>query len=171
MAGVFEPLLQLCCLDASLAIKPVFKRFQSVIITSGPLLQPVSPLVGLSHPLAGTLSPIELYPKLLNFHPVVRVSLPMSTFRPCLLPLVVTRGSDQIPLSTKFDQRKDVSIIRNYGSLLLEVAASVPDGVCCFFTSYAFMEDCITKWDEMRILQKVSMASLPPVPSRLVPPD
>lgn len=45
MAGVFEPLLQLCCLDASLAIKPVFKRFQSVIITSGPLPQPVSPLV------------------------------------------------------------------------------------------------------------------------------
>lgn len=137
MAGVFEPLLQLCCLDASLAIKPVFKRFQSVVITSG------------------TLSPIEMYPKLLNFHPVVRASLPMSTFRPCLLPLVVTRGSDQIPLSTKFDQRKDVSIIRNYGALLLEVAASVPDGVCCFFTSYAFMEDCITKWDEMRILQKV----------------
>lgn len=85
----------------------------------------------------------------------MRASLPMSTFRPCLLPLVVTRGSDQIPLSTKFDQRKDISIIRNYGSLLLEVASSVPDGVCCFFTSYAFMEDCITKWDEMKILQKV----------------
>jgi len=50
----------------------------------------------------------------------------MSTFRPCLLPLVVTRGSDKIPLSAKFDG-----------------------------TSYAFMEDCITKWDEMRILQKV----------------
>lgn len=142
MAGVFEPLLQLCCLDASLAIKPVFKRFQSVIITSG-LTNSLPHSLTTSASL-GTLSPIELYPKLLNFHPVVRASLPMSTFRPCLLPLVVTRGSDQIPLSTKFDQRKDVSILRNYGSLLLEVASSVPDGVCCFFTGYAFMEDCIT---------------------------
>lgn len=79
----------------------------------------------------------------------------MSTFRPCLLPLVVTRGSDQISLSTKFEQRHDPSIIRNYGHLLLEVASSVPDGVCCFFTSYLFMEHCITKWDEMNILQKV----------------
>jgi DNA excision repair protein ERCC-2 len=137
IAGVQEPLLQLCCLDASLAIQPVFKRFSSVVITSG------------------TLSPIELYPKLLNFYPVVRASLPMSTFRPCLLPLVVTRGSDQIPLSTKFDQRKDPSVVRNYGDLLLQVVRNTPDGVCCFFTSYSFMEDIISQWDQLRILQKV----------------
>ena len=43
--------LQLSCLDASLAIKPVFERFKSVIITSG------------------TLSPLDLYPTLLNFTP------------------------------------------------------------------------------------------------------
>ena len=137
IAGVQEPLLQLCCLDSSLAIQPVFKRFCSVIITSG------------------TLSPIELYPKLLNFYPVVRATLPMSTFRPCLLPLVVTRGSDQIPLSTKFDQRKDPSVVRNYGDLLLQIVRNVPDGVCCFFTSYTFMEDIISQWDQLRILQKV----------------
>lgn len=137
LAGVQEPLLQLCCLDASLAMQPVFKRFSSVVITSG------------------TLSPIELYPKLLNFYPVVRASLPMSTFRPCLLPLVVTRGSDQIPLSTKFDQRKDPSVVRNYGDLLLQVVRNTPDGVCCFFTSYSFMEDIIGQWDQLRILQKV----------------
>jgi hypothetical protein len=35
IAGIQEPLLQLCCLDASIAIQPVFKRFQSVVITSG----------------------------------------------------------------------------------------------------------------------------------------
>ena len=40
-----DPVLQLCCLDASLAVRPVFERFQSVFITSG------------------TLSPIELYPR------------------------------------------------------------------------------------------------------------
>lgn len=40
---------------------------------------------------SGTLSPIDLYPKLLNFQPVIRDSLPMSIFRKCLRPLIVTR--------------------------------------------------------------------------------
>ncbi|CAM9967486.1 unnamed protein product, partial [Phaeothamnion confervicola] len=108
--GVYEPVMQLTCLDSSLAIKPVLERFQSVIITSG------------------TLSPIDLYPKLLGFSPVVRASLPMSTFRACICPLVVTRGSDQLAMSTKFDLREDPSVVRNYGSLLVELAGSVPDG-------------------------------------------
>jgi len=51
--------LQLTCLDASLAIKPVFQKFSSVILTSG------------------TLSPLDMYPKMLNFNPVVRVSRPL----------------------------------------------------------------------------------------------
>lgn len=65
---------QLCCHDASLAIKPVFERFQSVVITSG------------------TLSPIDLYPRLLNFNPVVSRSFTMSLTRDCICPMVLTRG-------------------------------------------------------------------------------
>jgi DNA excision repair protein ERCC-2 len=137
IAGVTEPLLQLCCLDASVAIKPVFEHFQSVIITSG------------------TLSPIDLYPKLLNFHPIIRESLPMSVFRYCLKPIIVSKGNDQTPLSTRFEQRNDSNVIRNYGTLLLETVKSVPDGICCFFTSYQYMEHVITQWDRMRILQEV----------------
>ena len=142
VTGITEPLLQLCCLDASIAIKPVLERFQSVCITSG------------------TLSPIDLYPKLLNFQPVQRASLPMSTFRPCLLPLIVTRGSDQIPISTRFELRKDLAVIRNYGQLLIDVAQCTPDGICCFFTSYQFMEYVIGEWDRMRILQQVRIVFL-----------
>lgn len=137
VTGITEPLLQLCCLDASIAIKPVLERFQSVVITSG------------------TLSPIDLYPKLLNFQPVQSASLPMSTFRPCLLPLIVTRGSDQIPISTRFELRKDLAVVRNYGQLLIDIAACTPDGVCCFFTSYQFMEYVVGEWDRMKILQQV----------------
>lgn len=33
-----EARLQLCCMDASLAIKPVFERFKTVVITSGATL-------------------------------------------------------------------------------------------------------------------------------------
>ena len=137
VAGITEPLLQLCCLDASIALKPVTDRFPTVVITSG------------------TLSPLDLYPKLLDFHPIVSASFPMSTFRPCLLPLIVTTGSDQTVLSTKFDHRDNLSVIRNYGQLLYNVAATVPDGICCFFTSYQYMETIIAHWDSMKIIQRI----------------
>lgn len=135
--GVYEPVMRLACLDASLAIKPVFERFTSVVITSG------------------TLSPLDLYPKLLGFQPVVRTALTMSTIRKCICPLVVTRGPDQLPMSTKFDQRDDPSVVRNYGALMIELSTIVPDGVVCFFTSYSYMEMIISKWDELGVLKRV----------------
>ena len=138
VSGVKEPLLQLACVDASIAVKPVFEKYRSVVITSG------------------TLSPLEMYPKLLDFHPVVRSSFEMSTFRSCLLPLIVTKGADQTPISTRFEVREDDPVLRNYGNLLLEIVSNVPDGICCFFTSYKYMETVINKWDEMRIIQKLA---------------
>ena len=134
---VIDPLLQLVCLDPSLAIQPVFAKFSTVVITSG------------------TLSPIDLYPKLLNFTPVVRESLPMSVYRSCICPLVITRGSDQMAISTKFDLRDDMSVVRNYGTLLVEMAAAVPDGIVCFFPSYMYMEKIVTQWDTLGVLKKV----------------
>lgn len=142
IAGVNEPLLQLSCLDASIAFKPIHNKFQSVIITSG------------------TLSPIDLYPKLLDFQPIIRASLPMSIFRHCLKPLIVTKGSDQVPITTSFEKRDDPTIIRNYGQLLLDVVANVPDGVCCFFTSYSYMEYVVGEWDKLRIIQEVTKHKL-----------
>ena len=38
------------------------------------------------------------------------------------------RGSDQMLISTKFEQRDDLSVVRNYGKLLLDVVSTVPDG-------------------------------------------
>ncbi|KAF1318753.1 Tfiih basal transcription factor complex helicase subunit, partial [Globisporangium splendens] len=141
-SGVHDPVLQLACLDASLAIRPVFERFSSVIITSG------------------TLSPIDLYPRLLNFNPVIRESLPMSVYRSCICPMVITRGSDQMPVSTKFDLRDDMSVVRNYGTLLLEMAASCPDGMVCFFPSYLYMEKIIGQWDSLGVLKRVLQSKL-----------
>ncbi|CAI5713365.1 unnamed protein product [Peronospora destructor] len=141
-SGVHDPVLQLTCLDASLAIRPVFERFSTVIITSG------------------TLSPIDLYPRLLNFNPVIRKSLPMSVYRSSICPLVITRGSDQMPVSTKFDLRDDLSVVRNYGTLLLEMAACTPDGMVCFFPSYLYMEKIIGQWDALGVLKRVLSSKL-----------
>ena len=140
--GATDPVIQLACLDSSLAIAPLFKRFGSVIITSG------------------TLSPIDLYPKLLQFQPCVSESLSMSTFRPCIRPLVITRGSDQLGVSTKHEERGDMGVIRNYGAMLVELCANIPDGVVAFFTSYSYMESLISEWDAIGILRELTKSKL-----------
>jgi DNA excision repair protein ERCC-2 len=140
--GASDPVLQLACLDSALAIAPLFKRFGSVIITSG------------------TLSPIDLYPKLLQFEPCVSESLSMSTFRPCIRPLVISRGSDQMNVSTRYEDRGDMGVVRNYGAMLVELCATIPDGVVAFFTSYSYMESLISEWDAMGILKELTKSKL-----------
>jgi len=137
MPTIANPVMQLTCLDASLAIKHVFEHYQSVIITSG------------------TLSPLDLYPKMLKFKPVVCRSFPMSLTRNCINPLVVTRGSDQVPISSKFEVRSDAAVVRNYARLLIELSAVVPDGMVCFFTSYRYMEEIVAKWHEDKLLPDI----------------
>ena len=133
----FDPIIQFTCLDASLAIKPVLDRFATVVITSG------------------TLSPIDLYPKLLDFRPVVSRSFSMSINRPSICPIVVTRGNDQAPISSAFNSREDKSVIINYGILLVEMAKIVPDGIVCFFTSYEYMENVVHEWFRLQILDRI----------------
>ncbi|KAJ3014416.1 DNA-dependent ATPase of the nucleotide excision repair factor 4 complex [Thoreauomyces humboldtii] len=138
MDTIPNPVLHLSCLDATIAIKPVFERFSSVIITSG------------------TLSPMELYPTLLGFTPVVVQSYQMTLTRACFLPLTITRGSDQVAISSKFEVRSDLAVVRNYGNILLEYAKITPDGLVCFFPSYLYMESIVAKWEELGMLSDVA---------------
>lgn len=71
---VANPIMHFSCLDSSIAMRPIFQRFQSVVITSG------------------TLSPMDMYPKILDFEPVIMSSFTMTLARPCLLPMVYCRN-------------------------------------------------------------------------------
>lgn len=137
MPNIPDPVLQLACLDASIAIRPVFARFQSVILTSG------------------TISPMPLYAKMLGFQPVIMHSFAMSMQRQAMCPLIVSRGPDQAAMTSKFDSRLDSSVVRNYGNLTVELTAIVPDGLVVFFTSYTYMEQVVCKWHEMGIVQRL----------------
>ena len=135
--SIRDPLFQLCCNDASIAIKPVFERFQSVVITSG------------------TLSPLDMYKKILAVEPVVVSSFNMSFAREVIRPLVITRGADQALLSSKYDTRLEPTTIRNYGKLLIECAQVVPDGMVAFFTSYLYMQEIVREWHQLGVLKEV----------------
>jgi len=137
-----DPTMQLACLDASIAIRPVFDKFDSVVLTSG------------------TLSPLDFYPKILGFKPAVRESLEMSIERPCICPLVVARAADQTALTTKFEARDDPAVLKGYASLLAQVCATVPDGVVAFFPSYSYMQMAIAAWHAMGALRLVEQNKL-----------
>ncbi|KAL8734970.1 MAG: hypothetical protein Q9181_003002, partial [Wetmoreana brouardii] len=136
-ATVPNPILHFTCLDAAIAIKPVFDRFSSVIITSG------------------TISPLEMYPKMLGFTAVVQESYSMTLARSSFLPMIVTRGSDQSPISSSFQIRNEPGVVRNYGSLLTEFSKITPDGLVVFFPSYLYMESIISMWQGMGILDEI----------------
>ncbi|KAJ2550737.1 TFIIH/NER complex ATP-dependent 5'-3' DNA helicase subunit, partial [Coemansia sp. RSA 1933] len=134
---VLNPVLHLVCLDAAIAIKPVFQRFHSVVITSG------------------TLSPMDMYPKMLEFTPAVQESFTMTLARQCFAPMVVIRGSDQVTISSKFEVRNDPAVVRNYGNLLIDMARTVPDGIVAFFPSYLYMESIVAMWNDNGVLKDV----------------
>jgi DNA excision repair protein ERCC-2 len=136
-------------MDPAIAIKPVFERFSSVVITSG------------------TISPLDMYPKMLQFTPVVQETYAMTLTRNAFLPLVshnviavfysiltlrlqvITRGSDQVAISSRFEVRNDPAVVRNFGSILVEYSKIVPDGVVAFFPSYLYMESIVAAWNDM----------------------
>ena len=81
---------------------------------------------------------------------------PKLSCRDCLCPAILTRGADQMPVSTKFDMRDDPNVVRNYGRMLVELASVIPDGIVAFFVSYSYMDTIVSKWDQMGILQVCS---------------
>jgi DNA excision repair protein ERCC-2 len=137
VAEVPDPVLHFVCLDAAIAIWPVLQKFYSVIITSG------------------TLSPLDMYPKILDFTAVLQKSYTTTLARKSFLPMVVTRGDDQVSLTISFQTRNDASLVRNYGRLVAEFAKTTPDGLVVFFPSYFYMESIISVWQGMEILDEI----------------
>lgn len=63
-------------------------------------------------------------------------------------------------VSTKFDMRQDMGVLRNYGRMLVELSKVVPDGIVCFFVSYQFMDSIITKWNNLGLLRELTQHKL-----------
>ena len=65
----------------------------------------------------------------------------------------------QVALTSKFEARDDTAVIRNYGALLAETVAIVPDGVVCFFTSYLYMENVVAAWYDQGVIDQIQVRS------------
>lgn len=116
-------------MDSSLAMAPVFNNFKTVILTSG------------------TMSPLEIYPKILNFKPFLNISIEIELSRNSIQPIIITKGIDYSWLSSEYDSRNNREISKSYGRLLIDLSSFVPDGIVCFFPSYMYMEKIIKEWN------------------------
>ena len=74
---IADPMITLSCLDASLPLQVIWKKFPSVILTSG------------------TISPLTLYPKMLGFQPVVTKTINIQIGRNPISPIIIGKTSDQ----------------------------------------------------------------------------
>lgn len=70
---------------------------------------------------------------------------------------VITRGADQVEISSRFEVRNDPAVVRNFGTILVEFCKAVPDGIVAFFPSYLYMESIVAAWNEMVSLHLASM--------------
>lgn len=68
---------------------------------------------------------------------------------------MITRGSDQVNVSSKFEVRNDPAVVRNFGNILVEFSKIIPDGIVAFFPSYLYMEAIVSKWHELAVLDEV----------------
>ena len=73
-------------------------------------------------------------------------------------------------VSTKFDMRSDENVIRNYGRMLVDLAAAIPDGIVCFFVSYSYMDSIVSRWNDMGVL-KARAARPARLPDRRLAPS
>ena len=97
-----------------------------------------------------------MQPKILQFEPVVMESIPMTTIRPCVNPIMISRGSDQLGISTSYKERFTMGCIRNYGKMLVDLVSTIPDGVVVYFPSYNYMEALICEWDATGIMREMT---------------
>ncbi|RNA13378.1 tfiih basal transcription factor complex helicase xpd subunit [Brachionus plicatilis] len=107
-------------------------------------LQSFSPLIVLTN-----------FATMVNFRVANMVSLPMTLARPVICPMIVGRGNDQVSISSRYETRDDIAVIRNYGTLVVEMSKVVPDGIVCFFTSYSYMESIVSNWYVQGIIEQI----------------
>jgi DNA excision repair protein ERCC-2 len=134
-----NPTLTVCCLDPSESLAIVIKHASNVILVSESLYQPQ---------LFADILGLRQYP-FLYFTDIKPTELPK------IMPLIVTKGVDHMDVSTETAKTNDAGVVRNFGHMLGDLCKVAPDGIVCYFPSYKYMEDILTHWDGMDILDDI----------------
>ena len=109
---------------------------------------------------SGTLSPMPFLTKELQIPFPVQLSNPHIIKDNQLLARVVTKGPDNIKLSSSFQNRNDKNYLKSLGELIRQVCSVVPKGVLVFFPSYSVMELCRREWESTGLWNRMEQAKV-----------
>ena len=128
-----SPVLQLACNDCSGFFSHFWSRLHSCFF------------------FTTSCTPLPMYSKLLG------LQCKAISFTPAngICPLMLTKGSDQLFVTTKVEEKTDDGIMRNYGELLLELSDIIPDGIVGFFPEWQVLENYIIKWNESGVIYRL----------------
>ncbi|RUS17736.1 helicase C-terminal domain-containing protein [Endogone sp. FLAS-F59071] len=128
-----EPYIKYILLNPANAFRDVVDDARSVVLAGG-TMEPVAALLD------------HLFP----YVPPDRVShfscghvIPPGN----LVALAVAEGPSGIPLEFTFDKRGDVKLVSELGQTVVNLCRLIPDGVVCFFASYAYLEQVTRLWE------------------------
>ncbi len=128
-------ILEWRCLDPRLGFNRLLGSGpQSIIITSG------------------TLSPLESTATRLGAYKPMTKAYPTVIPRENILLLSIAEGPNRVPLSTKFEFRENMEIIKEYGRTIQHLIEHIPFGTLVFFPSYDLMWKFLRIWSDEKIL-------------------
>jgi len=136
-----KELVSLVCLDPKNPFAELTANFSCIIMNTETLkdTELFANIIGLSHD----------HP---NEKPLSLESVPLVD-KLKVFPLIVTKGADQIELSTEFIKKHDAGVMRNYANMIISLAEALPDGILCLFPSFKYLKDIgLDYYDE--ILEK-----------------
>ena len=134
--GVPQPIqLGVWCIDAGVAMRRLITPAtaaetppRSVLVTSG------------------TLSPLEFFAQEMGIPFPIRMQNSHVIQQSQIMGAVIRAGMNGVPLSSKFQNRKNVGYVNGLGQTIAKLAAIIPDGLIVFFQSFAFMKDMVDAW-------------------------
>ncbi|KAL8963481.1 MAG: hypothetical protein Q9193_000264 [Seirophora villosa] len=101
----------------------------------------------------GTMSPMEDYARhLFSYVPPERLqtwSCGHIIPRDNLFVRCLGQSSDRMELDFSFTKRGSMPMIDTLGSCLVDIAATIPDGLVVFFPSYAYLDHVSTRWQKL----------------------
>ncbi|MCW4049841.1 MAG: hypothetical protein NWE89_08905 [Candidatus Bathyarchaeota archaeon] len=124
-----SPIIEYRCLDPSLAVLPIVKEADGVLIMSG------------------TLSPIDIFAEIIGLKDATLKAYP-SIQKSKKIQMVIETG-----VTSTYKERNEAMIAR-YGELISDALQKVPQGALIFFTQRGFMNTCLDTWERKGIMKR-----------------
>lgn len=136
--------LKFVCLDSREAFSDIFSQCRSVIFCGGTM-----------SPLSDTIS--QLVPQSFNSRVMSKKVGHLVPSENIVL-TITSKSMHGVPFNFSFESRNDAKMISDLGMVIANYARIIPDGLVCFFASFAYLDQVIQAWRSSGIFATINSA-------------